>query len=473
MEQHVKRRIYVLEGDPERIAVAISKSSRNPQPFDEILATLTKEDAGKWIGRYVLDHGHKSPAEGAVDHYAIEGISRWVNKATLQARRLGVSFEEKSTRRQQFNPDAFWRDPKIMDSRHAERYIRSIRAVMYGAAEITPELEAYFRARVPRQEKETDRAYARRIMDMTYDVVRYLYPLALLTNEGMTVNGAAIELLLRHMFSSPLTEAREIADELKAVATQRLPTFVKYTDPSPYLIETREALHALASTLLPSLDRVTMGESVRLLEWDRDTLNKVSTALLLSQTTFRSWGAAYQIVASLPQERKLEIFDAALRRRGKFDAPLRALEHNQPWMFEIALDTGSWIDIQRHRILTPLGPFPTVAHGYAVPREIIEIGRESWYRARMDAIGEAYMCIAPDFPWEAPYLVTNAHYQVFVLTMNLREAFHIVELRSGEGGHPSYRRMAVKMGELILEKCPFLTPYLRIDRSNPEELKEV
>ncbi|MCX6512577.1 MAG: hypothetical protein NT160_05845 [Actinobacteria bacterium] len=37
--------------------------------------------------------------------------------------------------------------------------------------------------------------------------------------------------------------------------------------------------------------------------------------------------------------------------------------------------------------------------------------------------------------------------------MNAREAMHLIELRSGPQGHPSYRRLAQQMHRLISEKA--------------------
>ena len=50
--------------------------------------------------------------------------------------------------------------------------------------------------------------------------------------------------------------------------------------------------------------------------------------------------------------------------------------------------------------------------------------------------------IAETHPHEAEYTVPLAYRTRTLWTMNLRELFHVVELRSTRQGHPSYRRIA-------------------------------
>ncbi len=51
----------------------------------------------------------------------------------------------------------------------------------------------------------------------------------------------------------------------------------------------------------------------------------------------------------------------------------------------------------------------------------------------------------------AQYAVPLAAHVRFVLDINAREAFHLVELRSQPAGHPNYRRIAGEMHRQIAE----------------------
>jgi thymidylate synthase ThyX len=61
--------------------------------------------------------------------------------------------------------------------------------------------------------------------------------------------------------------------------------------------------------------------------------------------------------------------------------------------------------------------------------------------------------MVPEFPLEAGYAVALAHRVRCVMQMNAREALHLIELRSGTAGHPSYRRIAQQMYRAIAEQA--------------------
>ncbi|MFQ6034201.1 MAG: hypothetical protein ACE5KR_04995, partial [Candidatus Bipolaricaulia bacterium] len=67
------RRVYLLghELPPEVVAVTFAKTSRSPEPFDEIAQELTEDKSKRFHERWVVGFGHSSIAEHAVLHIAI------------------------------------------------------------------------------------------------------------------------------------------------------------------------------------------------------------------------------------------------------------------------------------------------------------------------------------------------------------------------------------------------------------------
>ena len=57
------------------------------------------------------------------------------------------------------------------------------------------------------------------------------------------------------------------------------------------------------------------------------------------------------------------------------------------------------------------------------------------------------------FPYQSQYVVALAFRISYTMQMNAREAMHLIELRSGPQGHPSYRRVAHAMARLIREQA--------------------
>jgi thymidylate synthase ThyX len=68
----------------------------------------------------------------------------------------------------------------------------------------------------------------------------------------------------------------------------------------------------------------------------------------------------------------------------------------------------------------------------------------------MDDAGELYESIRSDLGADvAQYVVPFAYNVRFVMEMNPRQAFHLIELRSQPAGHPAYRRVAHDMHRAI------------------------
>jgi thymidylate synthase ThyX len=114
-------------------------------------------------------------------------------------------------------------------------------------------------------------------------------------------------------------------------------------------------------------------------------------------------------------------------------------------------DYGAFRDLQRHRLLTIEWQPLTTELGYDTPALIEEAGFSAEYAASLDRSRELYETLVDEFPEQAQYAVALAFRIRYVMQMNAREAMHLIELRSGPQGHPSYRRVAHEMHRLINE----------------------
>jgi thymidylate synthase ThyX len=102
---------------------------------------------------------------------------------------------------------------------------------------------------------------------------------------------------------------------------------------------------------------------------------------------------------------------------------------------------------QWQRLGTDLGadvPEEVEAAGYGdAYRDGLQVSRAEHDRLRGEGMVE-----------EAPYAVSLAYRIRYVLDLNAREAMHLIELRSGREGHPSYRAVALEMLERIAAVHP-------------------
>jgi thymidylate synthase ThyX len=89
--------------------------------------------------------------------------------------------------------------------------------------------------------------------------------------------------------------------------------------------------------------------------------------------------------------------------------------------------------------------------GFDVPEFVREAGLADRYEDSLLRSGELFREVSHEYPEQAQYCVALAFRIRYVMQMNAREAMHLIELRSGPQGHPSYRRVAHEMARLIRE----------------------
>lgn len=452
------RDIYLLSPkqlSPETIAVAFAKTSRSPESFRDIAAELTDAKSAEFHEKWVVGYGHASVAEHAVLHVAIENVSRLAVEA-IESNRL-ASYTEKSTRYQRWALDGYFIPPEVQSSRHIERYRDTCDTLFRAYHDSLEPVRALVQAAWPRKDAESQARWDGRIRSKYVDVCRFFLPAAALANLGVTANARVFEHGIRKMLSHPLAEVREIGAELKRVTSAEVPTLVKYADAVPYLSETEAALtRAVAEWPTDSDD----GEMLRLVDYDPEGEIKALAAALYRQSGVSFADALAHVAAAGPETRQ-RLADECLARMGKWDTPLRELEHVS-YTFDCLIDQGGYFEVKRHRMMTQTPQRLTTRQGVAVPRLLDEAGLSQTYRHAMDGAAETYEALAADLPEAASYVVPNGFRRRLLMKLNLREAYHFCELRSAPNAHFSVRRVALRMAEVLREAHPVLTRYMRL-----------
>ena len=443
-----KRRIYRLSPrslSAETIAVTFAKTSRSPEPFDQIAAELDEERSTEFSEKWIVGYGHSSVAEHAVLHLALENVSRLAIE-NIESNRL-ASYTEKSTRYQQWDPSAFVIPPEIRYSPFAKDYQEHLSRLFAGYSVILDGLLPWGQAQTERKEGESEKAWLNRSRVKAVDVARFVLPAASMANVGLTINARALEYAIRKMLSSDLMEVRLIGEEVKQVATQELPTLVKYAEPIAYMPEVSQFTRNLSSAL-----NNTHQEPFQLTSIDPNGEEKILAAVL-----YRFGKASYQDclnhVQGLSQAEKQLIVDKLFDKVGKFDNPLRELEYANA-SFDLIMDQGAYFEFKRHRMMTQTVQDFTSEHGYAIPLAISEAGLEDQYTVCMDDIAELYTKIAAWNPKVAAYVLPNAFNRRVLFQANLRSLFHFIMLRSAPNAHFSIRRVAYGMLELLRPHYP-------------------
>jgi len=459
-----KRDIYLLsskELSPETIAVAFAKTSRFPDSFRDIAADLTDEKSAQFHEKWVVGYGHASVAEHAVLHLAIENASRIAMEA-IESNRL-ASYTEKSTRYQKWDEDSFYTPDELDGHPLREEFLTTCRMLFTTYMASLEPVKQVIAKLVPRREDEKDAAHDRRIRSRYVDVCRFILPAASLANVGMTANGRVLENAIRKWLSSPLAEVRAIGETVKSVAKAELPTLVKYAEAVPYWVETGDDFYQIARQVENERNSVLSlgGEGgCELVDYDNDGESKVLAAALYRFGDM-SFGAALEKVKNASQSEREALAEALLGRLGKFDVPLRELEHCT-YTFDLVMDQGAYAEFKRHRMMSQTPQLQMAALGYATPRLITEAGFRSQYETAMDAARSTWEKLNDFNPYVAQYVIPNGFNRRVLATFNLREAFAFCQLRAASNAHFSIRKVAQCVHEQIARVHPALTKYMNL-----------
>ena len=463
-----QRDIYLLSPkalSPETIAVTFAKTSRSPQSFREIALELTDEKSAQFHERWVVGYGHASVAEHAVLHLAVENVSRLAVEC-LESNRL-ASYTEKSTRYQLWDSDSYYTPRALAESRHADLFQATCRRLFETYQQSLEPVRRVMQARHPREAGESEARWEGRLRSRYVDNCRYLLPAAALANVGVTANARVLESALRKMLSHPLAEVREMGEEIKRAAQAEVPTLLKYADPVPYQFETEAALTRAARQApnAPAAREAGGLPQAELVDYDPAAEDKFLAACLYRFGS-QSLAQCRAAVARLTPAEKDNLAREALGRLGKYDVPLRELEH-VTYTFDACMDQGAYFEIKRHRLMTQSPQALTANLGYVTPRPFEAAGFRAEYEAAMQAAADAYHVLVTDFPAEASYVVPNGFKRRLLMTLNLREAFHLCELRGAPNAHFSMRHLVGQMYAALAAVHPRLAAFMRCSTNAP------
>jgi thymidylate synthase ThyX len=432
--------------------------------------------AEEFYERVLVGYGDDSVAELGGAHIACEDVSNIASKV-LEDSRIGLSPLEKSTRYVYFNQKdangkySYYREPKIMQTPLAPEYESTCNLLFDTYSKLIEPMTAYFTERFPKDAQTTDRAYASAIRAKVCDNLRCLLPASAFTNVGIYGNGRAFEYLMLKMYSSDLAEIRLLASEMQSELSKVIPSFVKrandrYGQPTQaYMKEVRGAIAKEADetglnaklqaepNILPANSSMI---SVELVDFDTDAERKALAALLFPHSTL-SLSEIYAKIDSMPQAEKEKLMLSYIgNRQNRRHRPGRAFE-NIHYTFSLLGNFGMYRDLHRHRQLTQERQLLTTLHGFEIPLELADAGYEEEVKECATAAHDTYAkLLAAGLKEESQYVVPMGFLVRWYVTLTLREAYHLIELRSMPQGHIDYRSMAQKMFLEIKKVHPLL-----------------
>lgn len=427
--------------------------------------TAAIQKAQNFYDRILDGYGDDSIGELGGAHIAIENVSM-LGANLIEDSRIGGSPLEKSTRYIYFDQKVkgeylFYREPVLMTSAYRDIFVQTCNMLFETYSKLIPPLTTYFEQKFPKEAAISQTAYSAATRAKVLDCLRGILPAGTLTNMGMFGNGRFFEQLIHKLHCSNLAETQDIGKKMYDELSKVIPSFVRRSGISHRthqlyaqfneVMQTEVKMAAIQYASFPKTEAI--GPSVRLIDYDPESVTKVATALL-----FASSGQGLEDLVkhckNLSEEEINRILDAGhnARETRRQKSP-RALEHAN-FTFEIIADFGVFRDMHRHRLLTQERQLLTCDYGFYVPPEILGTSLETDYIQALQKAKEVYDTIAEELPEEAQYVVPMAYNIRWYFNLNLRALQWICELRSSPAGHPNYRYIAQCLAKEVIKVFP-------------------
>ena len=466
---------------------------------------LKNENRGEeFYNRVLIEYGDDSVAELGEAQIAIEGLSNIAVKK-IEDRRIGLSYLEKSSRYVTWNKKVndeyrFYRDPELMKTKFADDYIDACNFSFDVYSKNIEPMIKYVREKFPIEKytfkdsndgkeklfsklkneqdiKSANMIYNGSTKAKALDILRGLLPASTLTNVGITGNGRAFEYLLTILYSSNLKEEQDLASKIKVELDTTIKSFVRRSN-DKYGKALQDYLNDLKKLAKKNLKEITqkniLSKPITNLvehESETDAINKIITASLYEQSPSMPYKAILDAVKKMPMTKKKKIIESlANLRRNRRHRPSRAFEMTN-YTFDLINNFGMFRDFHRHRALTLERQLLTTDHGYVTPKEITILGMEKEYKECMDKTKIVFNKIRAKHPEQAQYVVNFAYNYPYFMRLNLREATHLIELRTVPQGHVDYRKVAQDMFKQINKVHPTLSKIIKFADMNEYELE--
>ncbi len=506
-------KVFAVKNMPGMVGAAYARYSRAKGGFREVLlkefiqeGVVDPEHAAELIQRILIAYGDDSVGELEGAHLSFEEISMVATKE-IEECRIGGSPIEQSTRYvfyDQKSPDGGFRyftPPDIANSKHAAAYRETMDFLFTTYTDLIEPMKAFYEKLKPMDTAEYDvlgtgakqkfadladekdqkafkKTYTMDLRTRACDTLRYILPLSTRTNVGLFGNGRFYQGLISALLSSRLPEAQSLGNDALRELSKIIPAYVRRAKASEYQMAIEQDMQALSDALLNSTPIEAPEQEITLLDYGEERIAKLlrgksvtpdmlrdaihrrfdslTIALMLYPYARHPLAQLIHIVDELTLEQREAIFKTYVgKRETRRDRPYRALEAGYPYTFDLITDFGTYKDLMRHRMNSQVRQTFTPRLGFSMPPDLIEAGFERRILACHERSLALYNELEPDFPVEAQYAALHGSKIRWVLAMNEREAYHLLELRTTPQGHPSYRLASQRMHTLIEARSPF------------------
>lgn len=485
--------IYFVDPDGlgQALAVAgLARFSRSPLGLRDLIKTEFQDASHvkELLERILFEYGDDSVAQLMNGIFVVEKASNLLTKH-LEWGRPGSSYIEESTRfvpydQRDENGRYKYHTPAELSVEDATEYERVMDGIFDSYSFAFHTIFDHLNETMVRPSDKKPGEWKFILRAQACDAARLLLPVAAQSTVGFSMSAQAIENLIVRLRSESLSELTNAGNEILYHGRMIMPDFLRRPDlathggmMSSVMARNLGAMYEQAYNLgLSGYTHEDSSDTATLVDFSpRDEFELVKWMLFEGST--KSMADIEDAVSLLGTAEKTAIMNEYMgvgRRSNRRHKPGRALERvHYDW--ELVCDYGIFRDLQRHRMVDDLrwqdlNPFLGRAD---VPALAGECGLAPMYAETYEKSAELYSKIEERYDREvAQYATLLGHKMRWVVGVNAREAFHLHELRTGENGHPGYRRLVQKMHKRVEEHHPIITSNMVfVDMRTPEEIQ--
>jgi thymidylate synthase ThyX len=453
--------------------------------MEDSIKEIDAQKAGEFLNTFYFQYGHKSIADLAHIPMAVENISLLAAIEVVDEQRWDG--QERSTRYQDFAKREYYTPPNL-SAEDKEFYDAAIHSLFDRYEIVLAAAKKHFSEEHPIPAGMTQVAYERTIAARSFDVARYLLPMATLTSVGQITSARTLEGQISRLLASKYPEVRnlgeklieaasnpahnvnhaklgamftrleefgsfhtlgsqvrELIEEIRLTVTRDVAsakTLVKHTLPDSFRTKVRnyaqECLETMPFTKYGGIDHPQdWVESIPPIS-DPD-MEIVSTVLYEhSHLSFRNILCSVGLFGS---DWRRQFIKDVLSMRGEHDELPRSFRVGGGLIFDIYMDVGGLRDMHRHRRTTQILQGYQAAD-FASPSPYLGEDIERTAREAYRQSTDPHHRFASKGCSYGDYLLPLGAKRRILMKMDLAEAVYIAELRTGPAGHISYRYVA-------------------------------
>ena len=490
--ENTARRIVVLAPmPPEKSAYALARYSRSPDSIEESVKWVHEHSSEKFWEQFYFAYGHSSIADLGHITISLENISE-LAAIRVEDEPLWDG-QAKSSRYQNFAVSGCY-VPSTIAGTETEALYRGVLGSLFNLYRTFHDpLQQFLRRQTSKPDTTKQNEYDQTIAARTFDVTRYLLPLAAKTNVGQVVSIRTLEKQITRLLSAQLPELKAIGEELKEACAKPpsdvwatlcgndkssieplAPTLARHTNATAYHANVYRGLHRHAKNVLrkAGLDDPMAwehrNEPVDLIE--PHPLQDELVATLLYRMSHAPYRNILEAVRTWSRPEKEKTIQVACQHRGPYDELIKEFRCGYSLIFDVLMDIGGWRDLHRHRRCQQVQQHFTTAHGYETPTLLVDAGLARDYQVAMDAVKDDIERLRGMDQESSIYAMPFGFKVRCLFKMDYAEAEYISQLRSGVKGHWSYRTIAWLMKQKVTERDPYLGELIQ---ATPPDIEDI